>query len=436
MSWALADAAADAGIGLTILPVLYERAGFAADACATISAAFARRRRRRSTAAQRIRAAARPLVDSGLAIHSLRAASAASIAALATLADGFAGPIHIHVAEQTGEVDECIARDRCAADRMARSRRTARRALAARPRDARDARRRSPRSRRAAPASSCARAPRPTSATACATCPAGSTPACRSTIGSDSQATRDWREELRLLEYGQRLARRAAQRRGGAGARRRVERRAALRAHARRRRGRGRPADVGPRRRRARRCARRRSARRCAARRRAGAIARRARLQQPERAVARRDGRRPLGDPRRRPRERAAPIGERFAAALGRARLTVTGVRTTAARRGSLADRHPGHLEPVVGAVDDVDVARAAHGITWRCSGSVVTCSSELAQRRLDQLLALLRIGLGARLRRERVELVVASRGRSCRSRCPSRRGSCASPASASSRRR
>ncbi len=67
---------------------------------------------------------------------------------------------------------------------------------------------RSPRSPRAAPASSSARAPRPTSATACATCPAGSAPACRSTIGSDSQATRDWREELRLLEYGQRLVRR------------------------------------------------------------------------------------------------------------------------------------------------------------------------------------------------------------------------------------
>jgi hypothetical protein len=27
-------------------------------------------------------------------------------------------------------------------------------------------------------------------------------------VGSDSQATRDWREELRLLEYGQRLTRR------------------------------------------------------------------------------------------------------------------------------------------------------------------------------------------------------------------------------------
>ena len=31
----------------------------------------------------------------------------------------------------------------------------------------------------------------------------------RLAIGSDSQATRDWREELRLLEYAQRLARRA-----------------------------------------------------------------------------------------------------------------------------------------------------------------------------------------------------------------------------------
>ena len=109
MSWALADAAADAGIGLTLLPVLYERAGFAAARCATTSAAFAPRRRRRVDAAQRIRAAARPLVDAGLAIHSLRAARAASIAALATLADGFAGPIHIHVAEQTAEVDDCIA---------------------------------------------------------------------------------------------------------------------------------------------------------------------------------------------------------------------------------------------------------------------------------------------------------------------------------------
>jgi formiminoglutamate deiminase len=109
MSWALADAAVDAGIGLTILPVLYERAGFAADALREDQRRFRSSPAETVDAAERIRAAGRPLVDSGLAIHSLRAASAASIAALGTLADGFAGPIHIHVAEQTAEVDECIA---------------------------------------------------------------------------------------------------------------------------------------------------------------------------------------------------------------------------------------------------------------------------------------------------------------------------------------
>ena len=107
-SWALADAAADAGIGLTILPVLYERAGFAAPALRDDQRRFRSSAEETFDAARRIRAAARPLVDSGLAIHSLRGASAASIAALATLADGVDGPIHIHVAEQTGEVDECL----------------------------------------------------------------------------------------------------------------------------------------------------------------------------------------------------------------------------------------------------------------------------------------------------------------------------------------
>jgi formimidoylglutamate deiminase len=41
MAWALADAAADAGIGLTLLPTLYERSGFGASSCATTSGAFA-----------------------------------------------------------------------------------------------------------------------------------------------------------------------------------------------------------------------------------------------------------------------------------------------------------------------------------------------------------------------------------------------------------
>ncbi len=107
MSWALADAAADAGIGVTILPVLYERAAFDAP-LRDEQRRFRSDARTTFDAAERIRAAARPLTGAGLAIHSLRAARAESIAALRALADGFAGPIHIHVAEQTGEVDECL----------------------------------------------------------------------------------------------------------------------------------------------------------------------------------------------------------------------------------------------------------------------------------------------------------------------------------------
>ena len=205
MSWALADAAADAGIGLTILPVLYERAGFAADALREDQRRFRSSPAETVDAAQRIRAAARPLVDSGLAIHSLRAASAASIAALATLADGFAGPIHIHVAEQTGEVDECIA------------------ATGARPiewlvREGRlDARWQLVHATHATAQEIAAVAASGAGIVLCPSTeanlgdglcdlPGWLDAGVPMTIGSDSQATRDWCEELRLLEYGQRLA--------------------------------------------------------------------------------------------------------------------------------------------------------------------------------------------------------------------------------------
>ena len=113
---ALADAAADAGIGLTLLPVLYERAGFSAAALRpdqhrfrTTSDEVWRRSRefeRRVTAAGR--AGLVPL-NAGLAIHSLRAAQADSIAHLRHLASSFDGPIHIHVSEQRAELRDCVA---------------------------------------------------------------------------------------------------------------------------------------------------------------------------------------------------------------------------------------------------------------------------------------------------------------------------------------
>ncbi|HET9821071.1 MAG TPA: amidohydrolase family protein, partial [Burkholderiaceae bacterium] len=104
LAWALAAAASRTGIGLTLLPVLYERAGFA-------QPALRRDQRRFATDATEVlalqRAARARGLRCGVAVHSLRAAHPASIAAL--VAGALDGPIHIHVAEQTGEVDDCLA---------------------------------------------------------------------------------------------------------------------------------------------------------------------------------------------------------------------------------------------------------------------------------------------------------------------------------------
>jgi formimidoylglutamate deiminase len=207
MSWALADAAADAGIGLTILPVLYERASFDAplrddqrrfrcDARATVSAAAL------------IRAAGRPLTGSGLAIHSLRAASEASIAALRTLADDSFGPIHIHVAEQTGEVDECL---RTTGHRPIEW--LARKGMLGPRWQLVHATHASPDEIAAVAASGAGVVVCPSTEAnlgdGVLDLPGWLGAGVALAIGSDSQATRDWREELRLLEYAQRLARRA-----------------------------------------------------------------------------------------------------------------------------------------------------------------------------------------------------------------------------------
>ena len=113
MAWALADAAAEVGIGLTLMPALYERAGFAQPALRDEQRRFAGTAASVWASAGRIDDRARrslggaPL-NAGLVIHSLRAAAPASIHALHQLAQGFAGPIHIHLAEQTAEVDDCL----------------------------------------------------------------------------------------------------------------------------------------------------------------------------------------------------------------------------------------------------------------------------------------------------------------------------------------
>ncbi len=108
MTWAVADAAQQANIGLTVLPVLYERAGFDYPTLLNEQKRFAQSAQSVWDCANAIEQSRRPLLNAGLAIHSLRAASFESIFKLQQLASGFGGPIHIHVAEQTGEVQDCL----------------------------------------------------------------------------------------------------------------------------------------------------------------------------------------------------------------------------------------------------------------------------------------------------------------------------------------
>jgi formimidoylglutamate deiminase len=109
MSHALIQAAQDTGIGLTLLPVLYERAGFAQPELRAEQRRFATSVESVLAMRDGVRALQAPNVNAGVAIHSLRAASPDAIKQLTARLTNDAGPIHIHIAEQTGEVDDCVA---------------------------------------------------------------------------------------------------------------------------------------------------------------------------------------------------------------------------------------------------------------------------------------------------------------------------------------
>src|SRR6266545_5341371 len=100
------DAASHAGIALTLLPVFYAHAGFGGAPPApgqrrfvTDPASFTRLHERAIIAARERNAVV------GVAPHSLRAVTPDELAAIVPLAS----PIHIHAAEQTKEVDDCVA---------------------------------------------------------------------------------------------------------------------------------------------------------------------------------------------------------------------------------------------------------------------------------------------------------------------------------------
>lgn len=204
MAEALARAARQVGIGLTLLPTLYMRSGFGATGLREDQRRFA------STPESVLSLAGRfaddGLVNAGVALHSVRAVDPGALAEVAAAARGRM-PVHIHVSEQRREVEECLT---------LHGQRPIEWLLAHAPVDARW------NLVHATHADRDELAALRQSGAAIVLCPTTEgnlgdgvfdLPAWlgasgRWSIGSDSHVTRDWMEELRLLEYAQRFAQR------------------------------------------------------------------------------------------------------------------------------------------------------------------------------------------------------------------------------------
>jgi formiminoglutamate deiminase len=109
MASRIASAAFHTGIGLTLLPVFYAHSNF----CGLDPGDEQRRFVTDLDRYARLLAASREVVQDlptgtvGVAPHSLRAVTPDELTALSEMQ--FDGPMHIHVAEQTREVDDCVA---------------------------------------------------------------------------------------------------------------------------------------------------------------------------------------------------------------------------------------------------------------------------------------------------------------------------------------
>lgn len=110
MSLALVEAAKEAGIALTLLPVLYMTGGFD-------GRPLAPRQRRFGHGEvsdylhllEALRRHESPDLRVGIALHSLRAVPETAMRTLLATGAAQTGPIHIHIAEQLGEVQDCLA---------------------------------------------------------------------------------------------------------------------------------------------------------------------------------------------------------------------------------------------------------------------------------------------------------------------------------------
>ncbi|PQZ92692.1 MULTISPECIES: formimidoylglutamate deiminase [Pseudomonas] len=110
LSRQVSQAAASSGIGLTLLPVLYTHSGFGGQAPNEGQRRFINSTEHYLELQSRLEPilAAQPAQRLGLCFHSLRAVTPQQINEVLAASDK-ACPVHIHIAEQQKEVDDCLA---------------------------------------------------------------------------------------------------------------------------------------------------------------------------------------------------------------------------------------------------------------------------------------------------------------------------------------
>jgi formimidoylglutamate deiminase len=98
-------------MGLTLLPTLYMRSGFMAHGLREDQRRFASTPDSIARLVEAVQAQTQgdARINVGVAIHSLRAVNPQALMELAAYAKQRGLPVHIHIAEQTQEVDDCLA---------------------------------------------------------------------------------------------------------------------------------------------------------------------------------------------------------------------------------------------------------------------------------------------------------------------------------------
>ncbi|MEM9411479.1 MAG: formimidoylglutamate deiminase [Planctomycetota bacterium] len=108
LSEAIIRAADEAGIGLCLLPVAYQRGGFDDSPLSAGQRRFSLSNQQLVSLFEELNPRTTSNFQLGVALHSLRAISIESANELLTqVPTGL--PVHIHIAEQTKEVDDCLA---------------------------------------------------------------------------------------------------------------------------------------------------------------------------------------------------------------------------------------------------------------------------------------------------------------------------------------